>query len=84
MQTSKQFRCISQVLDSKKDRASVNHHKNVINFLIASKFCRVHESRGVQYVHWVMHKSHHDRMHLKCIMIKVGGETKYTKYVKSR
>jgi len=26
-------------------------------------------SRGVQYVHWVMHK---------CIMVKVGGETKYT------
>ena len=25
--------------------------------------------RGVQYVHWVMHK---------CIMVKVGGETKYT------
>ena len=25
-------------------------------------------NRGVQYVHWVMHK---------CIMVKVGGETKY-------
>jgi len=25
--------------------------------------------RGVQYVHWVMHK---------CIMVKVGGKTKYT------
>ena len=29
--------------------------------------------RGVQYVHWVMHK---------CIMVKVGGEI-HTKYVKS-
>jgi len=28
---------------------------------------RVHGRRGVQYVHWVMHK---------CIMVKVGG--KYT------
>ena len=26
-------------------------------------------TRGVQYVHWVMHK---------CIMVKVGGEEKYT------
>jgi len=25
--------------------------------------------RGVQYVHWVMHK---------CIMVEVGGKTKYT------
>ena len=27
------------------------------------------EGRGVQYVHWVMHK---------CIMVKVGGGTKFT------
>src|SRR6218665_1579108 len=30
--------------------------------------------RGVQYVHWVMHK---------CIMVKVGGKV-HVKYVKSR
>ena len=29
----------------------------------------VHNMQGVQYVHWVMHK---------CIMVKLGGETKYT------
>ena len=29
--------------------------------------------RGVQYVHWVMHK---------CIMVKVEGETKYTESIK--
>jgi len=33
----------------------------------------VHVHRGVQYVHWVMHK---------CIMVKVGGKI-HTKYVKS-
>ncbi len=32
-------------------------------------------SRGVQYVHWVMHK---------CIMVKVGGNEIHIKYVKSR
>ena len=31
--------------------------------------------RGVQYVHWVMHK---------CIMVKVGGNEIHRKYVKSR
>jgi len=31
--------------------------------------------RGVQYVHWVMHK---------CIIIKVGGNEIHVKYVKSR
>ena len=31
------------------------------------------QTRGVQYVHWVMHK---------CIMVKVGGKI-HTKYVKS-
>ena len=31
--------------------------------------------RGVQYVHWVMHK---------CIMVKVGGNEIHVKYVKSR
>ena len=31
--------------------------------------------RGVQYVHWVMHK---------CIMVKVGGNEIHIKYVKSR
>jgi len=30
--------------------------------------------RGVQYVHWVMHK---------CIMVKVGGEKIKRKHVKS-
>ena len=33
------------------------------------------EVRGVQYVHWVMHK---------CIMVKVGGNEIHRKYVKSR
>ena len=32
-------------------------------------------NRGVQYVHWVMHK---------CIMVKVGGNEIHVKYVKSR
>jgi len=32
-------------------------------------------ARGVQYVHCVMHK---------CIMVKLGWETKSTKYVKTR
>ena len=32
-------------------------------------------ARGVQYVHWVMHK---------CIMVKVGGNEIHVKYVKSR
>src|SRR6218665_618711 len=31
--------------------------------------------RGVQYLHWVMHK---------CIMVKVGGNEIHVKYVKSR
>ena len=31
-------------------------------------------SRGVQYVHWVMHK---------CIMVKVGGNEIHVKYVKT-
>jgi len=31
--------------------------------------------RGVQYVHWVMHK---------CIMVKVGENEIHKKYVKSR
>ena len=31
-------------------------------------------SRGVQYVHWVMHK---------CIMVKEGGNEIHIKYVKS-
>ena len=35
--------------------------------------CRQAATRGVQYVHWVMHK---------CIMVKVGGKI-HTKYVKS-
>src|SRR6218665_1104365 len=38
------------------------------------KRCQVALSRGVQYVHWVMHK---------CIMAKVGGEKIHRKYVKS-
>ena len=31
-------------------------------------------SRGVQYVHYVMHK---------CIMVKLGGNEKHIKYVKT-
>ena len=31
--------------------------------------------RGVQYVHWVMHK---------CIMVKVGGNEIHRKYIKTR
>jgi len=31
-------------------------------------------SRGVQFVHWVMHK---------CIMVKVGGNKIHVKYVKN-
>ena len=33
------------------------------------KIVSLTDNRGVQYVHWVMHK---------CIMVKVGEETKYT------
>src|SRR6218665_1773617 len=42
-----------------------------INLLVSSQLHfykslkTIHFSRGVQYVHWVMHK---------CIMVKVGGE----------
>ena len=32
-------------------------------------------SRGVQYLHWMMHK---------CIIVKVGGNEIHVKYVKSR
>ena len=37
--------------------------------------CSTTQCRGVQYVHWVMHK---------CIMVKVGGNEIHVKYVKSR
>ena len=36
---------------------------------------RASGTRGVQYVHCVMHK---------CIMVKVGGKRKHIKYVKTR
>ena len=34
-------------------------------FIAFESFFSVYDHRGVQYVHWVMHK---------CIMVKVGGE----------
>jgi len=39
------------------------------------EFYNYHGYRGVQYVHWVMHK---------CIMVKAEGNEIHIKYVKSR
>src|SRR6218665_2058220 len=50
-----------------------SHEYGKCNFILFTSAC-VGGCRGVQYVHWVMHK---------CIMVKVGGEKIHTKYVKS-
>ena len=52
---------------------SDNSHRGALQSLIRNVLC-YGAVRGVQYVHWVMHK---------CIMVKVGGEI-HVKYAKSR
>ena len=56
---------IKKELMVKDNMISLKMLQEETNILVTNK---VQQCRGVQYVHWVMHK---------CIMVKVGGE-KYT------